>query len=38
VCVRCGLCAERCPTGAMTMEEFHLEAAAGSASLAGAAP
>ncbi len=24
-CVRCGLCAERCPTGALTMEAFHFE-------------
>ena len=24
-CVRCGLCAKRCPTGALTMEAFHFE-------------
>ncbi len=23
VCIRCGLCAERCPTEAMTMERFN---------------
>ena len=27
VCLHCGLCAERCPTGAWDMQKFLLEAA-----------
>jgi ferredoxin len=24
-CIQCGLCAKRCPTDAITMEEYHRE-------------
>jgi NAD-dependent dihydropyrimidine dehydrogenase PreA subunit len=27
VCLHCGLCAERCPTGAWDMQKFYLETA-----------
>jgi formate dehydrogenase (NADP+) beta subunit len=27
VCLHCGLCAERCPTGAWDMQKFYLEPA-----------
>jgi len=27
VCLHCGLCAERCPTGAWDMQKFFLEMA-----------
>jgi len=34
VCLHCGLCAERCPTGAWDMQKFYLETAqAGNACL-----
>ena len=29
VCLHCGLCAERCPTGAWDMQKFLLETCAG---------
>jgi formate dehydrogenase beta subunit len=25
VCLHCGLCAERCPTGAWDMQKYHIE-------------
>jgi ferredoxin len=39
-CIRCGLCAIRCPTDAMTMERFQVleRFAAPAAPEAGAAP
>ena len=33
VCLHCGLCAERCPTGAWDMQKFLLELTAGRARL-----
>jgi formate dehydrogenase beta subunit len=27
MCLHCGLCAERCPTGAWDMKKFYLETA-----------
>jgi ferredoxin len=41
VCLHCGLCAERCPTGAWDMQQFYLEithAGCGSASTRELAP
>jgi ferredoxin len=26
-CIQCGLCVKRCPTGTITMEEYHRESA-----------
>ena len=27
ICLHCGMCAERCPTGAWDMQKFYLETA-----------
>jgi len=37
ICLHCGMCAERCPTGAWDMQKFFLQTAAASASIEGAA-
>jgi ferredoxin len=38
VCLHCGLCAERCPTGAWDMQRFLLEMATAGAGTGGPAP
>ena len=37
-CIRCGLCAIRCPTDAMTMERFQIQERFASVAAAAAPP
>jgi ferredoxin len=37
-CIRCGLCAVRCPTDAMTMERFQIQERFAPAAAAAAPP